>query len=385
MTGKRRKHPFWRAVLIALGAIFGAAVLLAAAVLLKASRSVERLVRLDERGALYSCDYVGNYESPIVSAPMKLLRGGGCSAFLVRNGAGEVLCGRNYDLPHKDAEDSITGLNVVVHCAPKGKYASVNVADAAWLSVIGLPYYAGTPDGGVTLLPLMFLPYLCMDGMNEKGLTVSILALDTAEGESPMYQTAPGKRTVMVNELLRVLLDSCATLEEAEAMTERYNIANTFGYDYHLFVSDAAGSSAVFEWRYNEFTVTPTDAVTNFYVGYDDACDCLYGDRLKEAFTPPAEYSRPYRYGSGHGYQRFSVLAETLESFRPAPGDTARMEVSDAMELLSAVSQDYVPGELTSFTQYSVVYNSADLSAELCAMRDYEHVFRISVRQREGS
>ena len=73
-----------------------------------------------------------------------------------------------------------------------------------------------------------------------------------------------------------------------------------------MFVTDDSGSSAVLEWRNNTFIVTYTDMITNFYVAFDDAEDCYLDGGLKEKFIAPAENPFNYRFGYGHGYERFS-------------------------------------------------------------------------------
>ena len=80
-----------------------------------------------------------------------------------------------------------------------------------------------------------------MDGINEKGLSVSILALDVKEGEQAVHQSVEGKKTILYEELLRYILDSCATVKEAEELAGEYNIHNIIGNDYHLFVTDENG------------------------------------------------------------------------------------------------------------------------------------------------
>ena len=371
---------FFKVLAIILGSIAAAVLLLAFAVILKAKLSYENLERVDENGAFYSIDYVGNYESPLVSKALNLFSGG-CSAFITTNENGEVITCRNYDFPHEDAEGNPSGLNVLVKCSPKGKYKSIGVADIGLFSVVGLPYYAGVLDeGGSSKIPLMYAPYLCMDGMNEMGVSVSILALDIKDGETAMHQTAEGKNNLMVNAVLRQILDNCASLDEAVELVENANVMCTFGCDYHLFVTDADGNSAVFEWRYNNFTVTYTNAVTNFYVGYDDGCDCYYGERLKESFTTAENVTKEYHYGYGHGYGRFAELAETLEEHSCEETDTGTlMTDGEAMALLQTVSQAYDPEAMTSLTQYSVIYNNSNKTVKVCVMRDYEDVYEFSV------
>ena len=369
---------FLKATGIVLGCIVALVLIVVGGVLLKARTSYRNLERIDEDGAFYSIDYVGNYESPLVSKALNIFSGG-CSAFITVNEDGDIITCRNYDFPHNDTNGDLSGLNVLVRCSPKGKYSSVGMADMGLLSVVGLPYYAGCLDTGeATPLVLMYAPYLCMDGMNEKGLTVSILALDTKDGESPMHQTDEGKESLMINALLRELLDNCANLEEAVELTDSVNLMCTFGCDYHLFVTDAEGNSAVFEWRYNDFTVTYTNAATNFYVGYDDGEDS--SSASNGLFVKAENVSREYHYGYGHGYDRFREVAEALERHKTdADGMTTSMTNAEAMDLLSLVSQAYVPGSYTSYTQYSVIYNNTDLTATICIQRDYEDVYEFAI------
>ena len=366
---------------ITIGIILALLLLGVAAVVIKAGTSYDNLERIDNEGAFYAIDYTGNYDGPLISKTLDLL-GGGCSAFLTENENGDIITCRNYDFPHKDDEGNSSGLNLLVRCNPEGRYSSVGIADMALLSMVGMPYYAGALDSGkASKIPLMFAPYLCMDGINEKGLSASILALDTKDGEAAMNQNEEGKKSLMINALLRQILDNCASLDEAVKYVENVNVVSTFGHDFHLFVTDAAGNSAVFEWRYNDFTVTYTNAATNFYVGYDDGCDCYYGDVLKDRFVKAENVSWEYRYGYGHGYGRFKKLAETMEE-HVTDRNTCIPSMTDeeVMDLLANVSQEYDPDLMTSQTQYSVIYNNTDPSATVCIMRDYENIYSFRIK-----
>ena len=359
-----------------------AAVLLLLMVLyicIKAHFSIKNLKRVDEKGTLYYADYVGNYYDPLLSLPFRLFRGGGCSAFIARDENGGVITGRNFDLPHKDAEGRVTGLNVVLNLHPKGGYKSLNIADAAFISYLKLPYYAGMLDGKVTKTPLILLPYLSMDGMNEKGLCVSILALDTKTGEAPVLQNDSGKKPVTINQLLRLILDRCADISEAYRLAQGYNLVNIFNYDYHLFLTDSSGLSCVFEWRYNSLTVTYTDISTNFYNGYDDACDCYYGESLKERFAAPKDFKKEYHYGYGHGYSRFASLAESIDRIS-FDGGPAVMTTDTAFGLLKSVVQEYDPESLTSFTQYSALYHNSGLAVDVCPSGDFSKKFHFEMK-----
>ncbi len=64
------------------------------------------------------------------------------------------------------------------------------------LSKIGLDYTEGALDNGkLTDVLLALTPYICVDGINEKGLSASILALDLKEGETAVFQTDEGKES----------------------------------------------------------------------------------------------------------------------------------------------------------------------------------------------
>ena len=332
-------------------------------------------VRIDKEGKLYYIDYHGNYDSALVKLPIKLVkpvRHAGCSCIYTKDEEGNPVTGRNFDLPHFDKKGNPTGLNVVIRCAPKKGYKSIAIADAADVSVLGVPYYSGSLDDPKTdKRYLALLPYICMDGVNEKGLFVTILALDTKKGEHPVYQNRKGKEKVIISVLLRKMLDNCASIKEAVSYADEFNMVNTLGYDFHLFISDADGNSCVLEWRYDVMTVTYTNLATNFYVAYDDAEDCYLKGELKERFVAP-EDTFGYRFGYGHGYERFKTLMRLTQESK-VKGETV-MNADKVMKALEAVSQDYT-GELTSMTQYSAVYNNKERKIEVCMYPDYSHKY----------
>lgn len=327
------------------------------------------LTSLDDMGRLYSIEYKADYYNPLIRLPIKFIspvKNAGCTTFTAKTAEGSYLTGRNYDLNHRDNQGNQTGLNVIIHSAIAGKYESIAVADAAWISTIKIPYYAYAFDKwNVPNDLIAFLPYMCMDGMNEKGLVVSILALDIKEGEAPVYQQENGKEQLLLTELLRYLLDNCASFDEAVEFTKGVNVINTLGYDFHLFVSDSSGEYGVFEFRNNYFTVTKSDIATNFYVGYDD------GD-----YSATEKYRNElegYKLGYGHGYDRFYLAAVTRNAKRNSAGEVIMSE-QETKELLDAVAQKGTD-EITSFTQYSAVYNQTEKKMYLYANQNYDKCY----------
>ncbi len=347
--------------------------------------SLDSLRRVDEAGVFYemTCDY--DYDgNPLFKTLLSKFGqyDAGCSAFATWNETGSCfLTARNYDYRHRDPNGAYTGLNVAVHCAPEGQYKSVGIADACWLGLAGGAYYAGVLDDGLTDTSLaVLLPYLCVDGINEKGVTVSILKLDVKEGEAAVDQQEPGRIAIGHAVLARYILDKCATVEEAVALAGEYNIRNTGGMDFHLFVTDATGASVVLEWRYNQLTVTETNAVTNYYVGFDDAEDRYQDGVCREKVVRLENTVRNYRYGYGHGYHRLTGIISALERYIDFTDERfpTRMTQEQAMRILSVAAQD--PGtEATSMTQYSVIYNAQDVSATVWLNQDYASAYRLTL------
>ena len=177
------------------------------------------VIRLDDDGYLYYMDYTKDYYSPEVLDAMREIGyiDPGCSVFFTHNVAGECISCRNYDYPHRVSEEdrTLTGLNIILHCKPEGKYESIAVADAVWCGESNPLLQRGGPDQeGFDVNLLDILPYQCMDGINEKGLYVSIQRVDIKEGDQPARFPAGSSM------LLRFILDDCANVDEAIRKTE---------------------------------------------------------------------------------------------------------------------------------------------------------------------
>ena len=351
------------------------------------ARTLDSLRRIDQEGAFYEMNYTANYDDPallqVVETAIKAF-GAGCSAFTTYSSDGGFLLCRNYDYRHKDAQGNATGLNVLIHFAPEGKLRSIGVCDAYWLNPSA--YFAGTLDDGKTdLSNLALAPYVCVDGMNEAGLTASLLVADVKEGETLTNQNT-GKQRVSHSMLLRFIMDNAHTIEEAIAIAQSYDVYSIGGNDLHMFLSQKDGVSAVLEWRQfgdseqQELSVTYTNAVTNFYVGFDDGQDAYRQDgSLKETCVKLSPTCNGYRYGYGHGYHRFNQIISTLERYiqeeaNPHGIRNSILDESQALDVLRVAAQG--PGiENTSFTQYSAIYRLEDLSVSFWIQRNYEQSY----------
>ncbi len=347
------------------------------------------VMRLDDDGYLYYMDFTKDYYGQEVMDAMRKIGyiDPGCSVFFTHNLEGEPITCRNYDYAHRVSEDdhTVTGLNIVLHCKPKDKYESIAVADAVWCGESNPLLQKGGPDlQGFDPALLDILPYQCMDGINEKGLFVSVLRVDIKEGDEPLRFPAGSSM------LLRFLLDDCASVDEAIRKTETGIIVPGDWQGCHFMVSDATGRSVVIESRNSEVKVIPTDICTNFYLGSDDMEDSYRNGVLREEavkLTDEAMTSK-YSYGYGHGYHRFVTILGQLECYKDTAKEDfyTRMPESTALVILQSVAQNaYTKAAGISMTQYSVIYNNARKTLEVWPFQNYAESFKFDVKGNEIS
>ena len=373
------------------------------------SKSMATLRREDGRGLLYHMDYTADYYKLLPA--LNIAVNAGCSTFVTKNMKGEPVMGRNFDLRHfrdnvETAPTDMTGLIVAVHTDnPRAKYRSVSFADAFWLDAKGGSFYEGVLDDGKKDISMaLLLPFLCMDGVNEKGLAVSIMHLPTENrwdeteyvdyesltdiqkrsaqlltepGQLPdrlfykaksgsyaintadkkawkaykdfaVWQKDKGKKTAFHPILMRMMLDGCETVEEAIRLARTVNIKSPArDSDYHVLVADAGGSSVMLEWVNNELKIAPAFHGANFYLCRED------------------------RYG--YGFERDAVMSASMAKY--ANG----MPEQTVMRTLAVAAQDCRDDSDVGFTQWSAVYNLAQHSVKLCIHMDYDTVYEYSV------
>ena len=178
----------------------------------------------------------------------------GCTAFNLTDTDGNVHMGRNYDFS-KDTSA------MTVCCAPKDGYKSVAFAAIDNIS-------ANVPDESIAKkLATLTAPFICLDGINEKGVSIAVLILDS----EPVRQNT-GKPVISTTLAIRLVLDRAATTEEAVELLRSYDMFACSGRDYHFYINDASGDGRVVEYDIDsenrELIDTPAEAVTNFFIRY---------------------------------------------------------------------------------------------------------------------
>ena len=269
-----------------------------------------------------------------------------CSAFMLTGIDGEVRMGRNYDFKNDTSA-------MMIHCKPKNGYESIAFAA---LNNVG----ADAADASIkTKLMTLAAPFICLDGLNEKGVSVAVLTLDS----DPTFQDT-GKEKIAVSIAIRMILDQAASTEDAVKLLEKYDMVAIGGRDYHLYITDASGDGRVVEYdcesEGRELKATPTEAVTNFYI--------LYKDKVL-----------PYQKNGiyGHGRERYCIIEKILEE------DRGHYTNETAWEALRAASQDPNPEDVTSNTQWSIVYNNTAKTAEIAIRRNWKDITEFSVGAEE--
>lgn len=343
------------------------------------ARTVQSLTKLEE-GRLFRLDYKADYRlQDFVDADLnskEAVQSGvagmllnfssmpasslawqpACSAFQAVTPEGDVIYGRNFDY------DFDEGSAIVMRTRPRGAYRSLSLVSMDHVGLSG----AQLSDGETDLSMLVAAPYAMMDGMNEKGLAVSVLAL---VGGGCACQYEEGKHTVMTTVLMRLLLDRAATVDEAVALCKEYNffadgeqrrVRAADKTNYHFLLSDASGRTVVLEYVKEEglrgkgpWVLKVLDArfVTNFYLA-DGWQTVIRSD------------------------ERYDQLKETLS------GKKGMMTEEEVMALLQAISQKAERrGDVR--TQWSVVYNLTRRTATICPAGDYSQPHTLSLRPRD--
>lgn len=259
----------------------------------------------------------------------------GCSAFTMIDTSGKVMMGRNYDFKNDTSA-------MLVYCEPKDGYKSVAFAALDNLS-------ANVPDENLSAkLSSLAAPFVCLDGMNEKGVSIAVLTLDS----EPTNQNT-GKPVISTTLAIRLVLDNAATTQEAVDLLRNYDMFATSGRDYHFYITDASGDGRVVEYdcesSTRELVDTPSEEVTNFFVMYQEN-------------VLPNQKNGIY----GHGRERYDKIETILtENYGSSTIDTA-------WEALEAASQAPNPEDVTSNTQWSIVYNNTDLTVDVVIRRDWD-------------
>lgn len=260
----------------------------------------------------------------------------GCSAFTLQEADGDILMGRNYDFRRDTSA-------MLVYCEPEDGYKSVGFAALDNIS-------ANTPEESMKKkLATLTAPFICLDGMNEKGVSIAVLTLDS----EPVHQNT-GKPVIGTTLAIRLILDRAASTAEAVELLQQYDMFASSGRDYHFYITDSTGDGRVIEYdcesETRKMVATPVRSVTNFFALYEDQ-------------VLPNQRHGIY----GHGKERYDKM-EALFDYEEVYTKDA------AWEALKAAAQEPSAEDITSNTQWSIIYDDTNLTAEIILRRNWENV-----------
>lgn len=339
---------------------------------------------LDGTGRLYEIDYTADYKlDQVVKAGItdteslfkyiayllydelnpkqpKVSFGAGCSAFAAPDAESiDFLMGRNYDFRHFDKTKTsyVPTAAILVHTAPAHGKKSISMVDG-----LNLGFKQGFyTDDSTDLSPVMGLPYAALDGINEDGFAIGVLALNEKQ---TCQQT--GNPRINTTVAIRLLLDHASTVKEATKMLEGYDMdmQGNGRSNYHFFMADATGDYAIVEYTIPDGDTIPR--VMEVLTG-NDTLRCV-----TNFYVSPSMVGTTDGWGSNHGKARYETMRNTLLA------KNYTLKKDEAMALLKAVSQPPTE-ELTSQTQWSSLYNLTEKTLRLTILREYGKEYNFKV------
>jgi len=328
-----------------------------------------------------------------------------CSAFCTLDFDGHMLTGRAYDFGHWLKNGKSTGLNIMMHTAKNVKqgikYETIATTDVALCAKsFGLPEYRnGTLDDGKTDTSFIsLLPWMVTDGINEKGLTVSILLLPldnyiTKEREEPeafIIHKNKCKKQMSIPRAVRLILDNCETVKQAEEMLKKIWFLRFNGNNSHIFVTDKTGESRLFEWylpsedsTIEKFRSIKTNAATNFYQAFSF---------MPKGMPQLINLKNKYQYGySKEGvyrntYDRFNTIISMLDFYtvdkaKSGQLNQAIMKEQSVDAIIRTIALYPAPSSTNHQTQYSHIFNSYELTQKTYSHANLKECWTYSLKK----
>ena len=270
-----------------------------------------------------------------------------CTSFQARKADGSGFWyGRNYDY--------FKNPTLVTYSRPKKGYASIGVSDMSHIGY-SLEKLPKKFLGRINCLASIYAP---VDGINEKGLCTSIMALP----KQPSRQDTE-KHDVGTTVIMRLFLDRCATVQEALDLLETVDVRNDEAVNsgYHYMVADAGGDCAIIEfdkedgWKTMILRKDPAEnamLVTNHLLSPKYRTD-----------EPDLAVGNPKSFS----WWRYEVAQAYLDSLS---GTLTLPQVQECLSRVHWKDLDLGDGKVED-TQYSNVYDQTNLTLDLRNWNDF--------------
>lgn len=259
----------------------------------------------------------------------------GCTAIHVPNRAGSGwLFGRGYDfLPHD---------LMILKLEPEDGYASINSVDTTMITdALGKLGKWVPPE-----LIKKFALYLPVDGLNEKGLAISVNMID----DDVIVNQSTGKTNHIIVTLIRTILDKAANVEETVTILKNSDLHTWKGFFFHLAIADAAGRCVAAEYIHDELAIVESPIITNFYL----------------------QAGPKYGIGTEQSHIRYDRLTAHRK-------DHPALTPAELRDELKSVAKSNFPDDFHT-TEWSVVYDQQALTATYYRREHYTRAYQISLK-----
>ena len=319
---------------------------------------------------------------------------GGCTC--VRSGH---LFGRNLDLTYSSVPEFVVHLS-----GTEDRLESIGVcAD---------PYITTVVDE-MTQDELLSMPNICNDGINEKGVAVSVNVVMPGDA-SDLLGTAPDKEPLWAPYVVRYLLDRAESAEHAAALLRDVNIVGGFeGYNLHWMIADA-DDTIIAEIQNGSLIISRNEYsfMTNFAM--------TLGPTQEKQVAAGREFTDlPLLNDYAIGVERYALVREhyaegateegmlslmksvrATETYRSLPGNRWYTEftgvglpISASAEAFEAEfeeqcrryeNRDRLNPQGDWITWHTSVYNLAELSLAVYSQEEYGEAYRFRLNAADG-
>ena len=279
-----------------------------------------------------------------------------CTSFQAAkaDGDGFWYC-RNYDY--------FKNPTMVTFSHPKKGYSSIAVSD---MSHFGYSLEK-LPDSFISSLSCLASIYAPVDGINEKGLCTSIMALPKQAS-----QQETEKHNVGTTIIMRLWLDRCATVQEALDLAASLDIRHdeAVGSGYHYMVADANGDCAVLEFD-------KEDGWKSMIVRKEEGKNYML---VTNHLLSPKYFTTTPDPAVGNPHSRSWWRYETADAY--LSGHDGILTLEQAQECLAQVHWKDLVWEngTVEDTQYSNVYDQKAITLDLRNWNDYDKTVHFSLQ-----
>jgi len=271
-----------------------------------------------------------------------------CTSFqALKEGGDGYWYGRNYDY--------FKNPTLVTVSHPKNGYASIGVSD---MSHVGYSLEK-LPTSFLSKVLCLAAIYAPVDGINEKGVCTSIMALPRQAS-----QQNTGKHVVGTTVIMRLILDRCATVQEAIDLVNSLDIRHdaAVGAGYHYMVADAHGDCAVIEFDKD-------DGWKTMIVRKEEGQNSML---VTNHLLSPKYYTTVPDPSVGnprsHSWWRYETAGAYL---REHDGTLSFQEAQECLSMVHWENLLWDDGVTVEDTQYSNVYDQSAITLALRPWNDY--------------